>query len=501
LPSIIAPTQFLGGDWTKVLRYVPDWQRLPSSEDCWLALENLCVQREVLQDIHNVNQLLARFLPVPFPLDAGSPPEAKSQWDAEKVKVGKELSESLKLKDGEVAGRFQSPYWLLDIAATRSATGRPEVVFRGKLTNITDRRQNVSRINFKVWLDANAQPVVVPVEAEFLAAGETLDFSDLRVPATSRISGIQSVEQVLDLRYAPVKRVDRLVLGYLSNRYADQSLIGPEGPAFKEAKDAEGTGAAAAPTVEGAGRLGAAGGPTGPSGPSSTSSNGLERNRYLHRTEQVRRMPIGVVLVVDQSHIQDVQRAFANSRLRFQNVQIHWQRFRGALDGSQSGTPSMTTAPSGRPPAGGLRPTSPSSGPPGPVTPSSGGGGGGAGAGLETTAPSGRPGGGRPVPGGAGAPNTTAFQQLPDEAMTSLVELSIYGIASLYEKYPPRTPPAATPDGGLPGASPDAGLPAVPTNPGVPIPPATTAAGKGQSTVPPPPPTPPAPPPSPPDGR
>jgi hypothetical protein len=485
MPSIIAPTEFLGGSWRSVLLHVPDWQRLPSSEDCWLALENLCVQREVLQDIHNVNQLLARFLPDPQPLEANAAPDAKARWDARKAEVKKELNESLKLKDGEVAGRFLSPYWLLEIAAARSETGRPEIVFRGKLTNKTDRRQNVSRINFKVWLDANAQPAIVPVEAEFLASGESLTFSDIRVPATSRMSGISAVEQVLDLRYAPVKRVDRLALGYLSNRYADQRLVGPEGPAFKEAKDAEGANAAAAP-AEGAGRLGGA--TTGPSGPSSTSSNGLERDRYLHRTEQVRRMPIGVVLVVDQAHIQDVQRAFANSRLRFQNVQIHWQRFRGTLD-SGSGSASMTTPSPGSPSPGGFRgPGGGGSPAPPPVGGRPAAGGGGGAASPDAGPPSAGRGGGRPAAGGS--PSSGATQPVPDEAMTSLVELTIYGIASLYERYPPRpTEPAAV-----------AGTDAVPPgSPGVP-PTQSNPAAPGTS-APPAPPTPPAPPPSPPDGE
>lgn len=502
LPSIIAPTQFLSEDWTRVLRHVADWQKLPSSEDCWLALENLCVQREILRDIHAVNQLLAQFLPVPQPLAENATPEAKAQFEKDKANVDRELRESLKLKDGEVAGRFLSPYWVLDLAVTRSASGKPELIFRGKLTNISDRRQNVSRINFKVWMDPASQPAVVPVEAEFLAAGESLEFADVRVPTASRANRIHAVEQVLDLRYAPVKRVDRLVLGYLSNRYADQKLVGPEGPAFKEARDAEGAGAApAAAPIEGAGRMAGAGGSAAPSGPSSTSSNGLERDRYLHRTEQVRRMPIGLVLVVDQAHIQDVQRAFANSRLRFQNVQIHWQRFRGTLDGSQSGTPTMSTAPSTGSGAPGLRPAVPSSGgAPTPARPNSGGG---ASGGTDPgTALPGRPSGAPPAPGST-APG--GLRQLPDEAMTSLVEVSIYGIASLYERFPPRhaaplaagttqdagtVPPAALPPGSPP--APVAG--STPQTPA--IPPAS-----GQSSAPPPPPTPPTPPPIPPDGR
>ena len=42
-------------------------------------------------------------------------------------------------------------------------------------------------------------------------------------------------------------------------------------------------------------------------------------------------MPIGMVLIVDQGHVQDVLRALANSRLRFCDTQIHIERFRGSI--------------------------------------------------------------------------------------------------------------------------------------------------------------------------
>src|SRR5207302_9443295 len=86
---------------------------------------------------------------------------------------------------------------------------------------------------------------------------------------------------------------------------------------------------------------------TSGSGGGNVSSNGFVRDRYLHRTEQVRRMPIAVVMVVDQAHVQDVQRAFANSRLRFQNVQVHWQRFRGTFDMNEQ-SPQLRTEPGAR---------------------------------------------------------------------------------------------------------------------------------------------------------
>jgi hypothetical protein len=490
-PAIIAPTVFLDKNWTKVLKHRDEWKTLPSSEDCWLAMEDLCVQREVLNDIHAVNQLLARFLPVPQPpdetgLDAKGKQEAKAKYDAERAPVEKELRETLKVKEDEAVGRFISPNWQLDLAVARSATGKAgELIFRGKLTNVSERRQNVAKINFRVWLadrekDPTAAPAVVPVESEFVAAGEAINFEDIRVTAPSRANRIFAVEQVLDLRSAPVKRVERLVLGYLPNRYADQKLVAPEGPAFKEAKDAEP--ATPPPGSDGAPRDAGGFGGKGATGgnQANLSSNGLERNRYLHRTEQVRRMPIAVVLVVDPAHVQDVQRAFANSRLRFQNVQIHWQRFRGVLDLNEPSSPSLTNDPA----RGAQDDARPSRNAPG----------GAAASGTVTAGGPAQPppGAGRPPPiisgplrgkptfGGPQDP----LQSASEESMTNLVELTIYGIASLYEKYPPKPPQAAT------GEAP-------PTPPGSP-PPAAKPATPGSGV--PPPPTPPPPPPSPPDG-
>ena len=68
------------------------------------------------------------------------------------------------------------------------------------------------------------------------------------------------------------------------------------------------------------------------------------KRRHVEITPQVRRMPVGIVVIVDQAYIQDVLLAFANSSLRFQITQVTWQRFRGNL-GSDSASDS--TGPGG----------------------------------------------------------------------------------------------------------------------------------------------------------
>src|SRR5262249_24851854 len=117
---------------------------------------------------------------------------------------------------------------------------------------------------------------------------------------------------------------------------------------------------------------------------SNLTPNGLERLRYLDRTDQVRHMAIGMVLVVDQAHIQDVLRALANSRLRFQPTQYDWTRCHGVL-GTEGGVGM---------PGGSFRGGEAAGAPMGPVRPGMGGGPG------RPASPGGPGGPGGPGPGG-----------------------------------------------------------------------------------------------------
>src|SRR6185295_2505097 len=71
---------------------------------------------------------------------------------------------------------------------------------------------------------------------------------------------------------------------------------------------------------------GAGGGGTENTAPDLTP-NGISRSRYIDVTDQVRRMPVSVVMVIDQSYLQDVLAAFSNSdHMRYQITQYHWKR-------------------------------------------------------------------------------------------------------------------------------------------------------------------------------
>jgi hypothetical protein len=211
-----------------------------------------------------------------------------------------------------------------------------------------------------------------------------------------------------------------------------------------------------------------------------TKVNSIPRRRYMHVKEQARHLPFAMRLIVDQSHVHDVLAAFANSRLRIQITQISLQQTSnvsnaspqpGAPSGMSVGAPMMPTmgsmgAGSGLgmgygPGAGGSSGMNPAmmmvgSAPPGgrggmpggrmPGLPGVGSGGSG------TPKLPGSPGG----PGPDGVPGKEKPSDTPAAQDTArLVELALYGVATLYERFPPRKKPDEAP--AAPGAAPAPG--------------------------------------------
>jgi hypothetical protein len=494
LPKLITPTEFAGGWWSVLLNWKSEWKVVPSDEDVWLALEDICVYREILTCVADANMMLARF-------------EMK---DEKKDKaLADELTKTLKPQAGEVVRRFVSPYWQLDLAVARPEQGKPEYVFRGNLKNVSGRRQNVSRIDLKVWLTdparSNIEPAKVPIDADYLGVGETAAFKAKPVVSSAPRPGLFAVEQQLDQKYVPVKVVSRLILGYPSMRTANIPL--KQNKFSSDAADAvakeTGAPAGGAATPTGGGATDTPSSDAGGAAATSVSPAGLVRPRYIEVNEQVRRMPIGLVLVVDQAHVQDVMVAFANSRLRFQITQAQVRRFHGVLPPPTT----TTTPPPGSTPSGGEAP----SGDDRPGTPRGG---------IPPRMP-GYPGGGFPgggFPGGMnpgnippgmlsrfpalrgafpGAPPSAnpGEPQFMDEATANLVELGVYGIASLYQRYPPKAPPADA-SAAAPATTPETSTPPTPPTPPAtppaetPVPPAPPAGAPPTPSAPPPPPAP-----------
>jgi hypothetical protein len=157
----------------------------------------------------------------------------------------------------------------------------------------------------------------------------------------------------------------------------------------------------------------------------TTEPNKLVKSRYLHVTDQARSLPFAMTLIVEQNHIHDFLTQLAESQLRVQITQVGFQHVRDVT--SLAETLPGTEQPGG--PMGG-----PMGGPP----PMGSGGG-----------PPPKPGGPPPMGGtGPGGPNKPPTVLGPDP---NLVELNVYGIATLYEKFPiKKEEPKADPMNPLP---------------------------------------------------
>jgi hypothetical protein len=493
MADMVAPTQFNGG-WDKVLRHVNSWgNAVLSSEQIWLIMEDIWVQRSLLTAIRDVNQLISEFRRVKY------------------VKNGAVVDDPLReaREKDPLRRRFENRTWAVELEVKTEGTKR---YLTGRLINLTNRLQLMGINNtmiLNVWLNTvpNAPPFEFRIGGEFLpGAGTTktkkltdkdgketgkeetvpanvLEIDELTkdnlIPASyGDVTEIVKVEQVLDMRTVPVRRIEALELGFRDSRYAASQMFQPK---FKdwEAKEGDAASGTVATTPQPGGPMGntgtsldkpgMVGPPSGIGGPfgmpgmggsttSQTTHGGgsLEavingnKKRYITVNPQVRRMPVGIVVVVDQAYLQDVLLAFANSPLRFQITQVTWKRFRGTLDGlgtgggggGSSSDPvytgggnvsseftmpgpgkggSMFGPPMGfKPPVG--MPTSPG--------PSMGG--------MQPGMPAGGPSG--PFFGGSGTMTTVSESQLT----AGLIELSVYGVVSLYEKYSPEQATEAT---------------------------------------------------------
>jgi hypothetical protein len=237
----------------------------------------------------------------------------------------------------------------------------------------------------------------------------------------------------------------------------------------------------------------------------ATKVNHISRERYMHVTPQCRHLPLVLRVVLDQDHVHELLTAVANSRLRIQITQIqesHVQNLLpaaaggpagpgagpglGPMPGSGAGVgpvgpggPKMAGPGPGPGPGGDGRPRGGSSMPPGGIRPGSGFGGSGGVPGRPGIGPGGTPTGpGGPV--GPGMPTGRPDTATQAEENSALVELTIYGLASLYERPRLTQAPGATP--GAPGGAlaPVAPAPKAtgPTAPATPAPaPATSGPG------------------------
>lgn len=376
-------------DWYGQLRVILEWRgETPNTEEIWLAQEDLWVKRELLRAVRQANDSVAVFKrqqPAP------KPDKSKGEFDRQV---------------------FTNPTWKMEVAA---ASREGKGILRLRLTNISRRRQEV-RVDFDVSFRGTQATERVVIDGEPLAPGASLE---KEVPLTlsaqlGNAEGVAGVRQIFDWRTAPVKRVDQLAIGYHCPRTAAQAL---KAYPFLELKGDPKQGVMTE---------------------SEYTDEGLRRKRYSEISPEVRRMPVAIVVIVDQSNIQDFLSAFASSKLQVQTTQWHWERYRGEI--RPKGLPTLASK---RSPGAGGRPQPP---PP----PAAGGGDdeyieGPRGVGRPGARPGGRPGTPRPAsPAAPAIPSAPGAPRSYEDKEYELVQLTVYGIASLYERFPPNPRVKAT---------------------------------------------------------
>jgi hypothetical protein len=440
--------------------------------------------------------------------------------------------------------RYQNTSWELDLLFELNEQRQWVLRNTSKLTNVHAGRRTLPIFGLELQLAQGDVHKNLLLQGEPLAWGKSVELKDLNIKApivltnglratdpievrqilnwddsvlkeqastnTEAQAAAQSQAELLFWQNSPVKRIDSMELGFygLSDRV---SLLHPNTmkfhPRFKAAVDAAqadssgGTGdttpgapvpgGAAAPGPgpgPGPGGPGDAGGPMGmqtmASNPYLTPVNFFERRRYASVSAPVRRMPVGLVLIIDQAHLQEVLAAFtpSNSRVHFHPMQVIWQHVPGIQPPAQPFQDETTGAPFAGPPLPGGPPLATGSGRMRPGTgdddtrqPGPGGRGSsgrrmrmgkfdiespgpGAFGGMGSRGifpPIGSP----FAPGGYGAQITS--QTVEEDEDPNLVELQIYGLVSLYERFPPRPEePAATEGQPAPGAPGAPGTPA-----------------------------------------
>ncbi len=461
--QIQGQVQFRGGAETIIPPFSGNFeQKPPDSIELWLLQEDLAMERELLRIIRDTNDMIAT-----FHKQSGAPKLDKSKGEI----------------DHQI---FTNADFKLDLVL---AEEKGKKIFRCVLTNISKRRQSLG-IPFLVDVKgAGTQGFFA--DGEPLAPGASVVLKDkqggdqekeLSLQTQSGVlqgEVLQGVMQVYNWRTAPIKRIDMIKMGVQSNR--TQGALNPPGfdkaatdaalaaqqAAQSTSTDTGNTGGGTT-AMEGMMRMQRMGGERGGGGfgggggRGDQTKNGFEKNRYMSVSKQVRRIPILLAVVMDQAHVQDLLTVVANSKLRIQTTQVYWQRFHDDIKptfaeeskpGEGQKTPSTAPAPAMAKGAlggkGGMG-AGLDEGPRMRLGPAAGRGnagmnmGAGMGAGMADMMLQMRKrmAGAMGGMGAPGLPSTSApadaSTDIEPEEESNLVEVALYGIASLYERYPPK---------------------------------------------------------------
>jgi hypothetical protein len=443
------------GGYDNVMRPIDFPDRTPDAEECWIAQEDFWVKRELLYVVRDALSMAARLDPVADASDKKEEPAAKGAKPAADAKdkpaaEAPDKKAEAPAKDAKYLGRqvFRNASWEVTLLFDKDEQGKQRISPNSRIKNVHVSHREQTLGNPAVPIDGaffrlsqgeayvifNFQGEKVPWDKE-----RPLGF-DKGFPLSSAINPTQPVEleQIFDRGDTPIASVDEIRIPYVSARNANRPLVaappkrfgkteaaaatatptggagalggGPPGMTTMPTTTPAGTGAGLPAggfgmQTGGMGAMGGQGGATATGAQPSTDRTaniGLDRARYLFVTDQSRHLPLALTVTVDQSHLHEMLVAMANSKLRFQTTQVEFRR---------QSTGAGAAAPAGFPPPGGTgaavgdMPLTPSAPPPGFAPP------------------------GFRRPGSAPAAMTTPTLENPN-----LVEVTIYGVASLYER-------------------------------------------------------------------
>jgi hypothetical protein len=460
LTDLIHPAEYLGGLWSVVP--LQDWKnpdrKLPSREEIWLAQEDFWVKRELLYDLASAIAAVGHFKTL-------SDETFKTAEEAKQAKVPESVYKRV---------RFRNINWEVELLVERDVRKRWAIHPESQIKNVhpSRRTQTVANprtnrpLRFVLSDRSGRAGYFLTVSGEPLAWDASRSLGKRYAVDTFDFSVPFEMNQDFDWDYCPLRRVDAIVLGKHSHRTfpaglaARPDLKALDQPKTKPGEQPAATGTGGATPLPGTGMAGTgtasmqgrrarpAASMRGGGGSAAmreinipedpTPVNQINRARYLHVTQQCRHLPVALQVVCEQMHINDILAALANSRLRLQVTQTAF-RDSGPIEHEAPAERKEGKSPS--------RPETPADSPPG-------------GMGMARAQPAftegqGRPGfggrrrrrglgeggeeGSRRV-GGAAALDPTAD---PDRAALAppaenLVELAVYAVATLYERYPPN---------------------------------------------------------------
>jgi hypothetical protein len=369
----------------KFIRYVAqDWDvKKEFSKEAWIAQENIWIQKEIYQIIKRTNDDISKF-------HGGEEKGAKGKY------------------------HFRNPAFALELSLAEDKS------LSFKITNLLQRTQKLD-LNFRVKMSKTGDAPIVPISGLPLAPGkshvQTIKFDAKEAPRT----GVYGVDQLLTWETAAVKRIDHISIGSIAPddiSHSQRTFPDPLHPFDKKdlpkvEKNEEKPGEVLRPKGFG-GREEGFGGAGGGGANKTLLRHGLWTDRYIIEvSEQSRRIPVAVALIVDQDHVDRVLTHFNNSKLRFLELQVLLNHYSGTL------TPPATEEQKEKGGEGPLRPK------------------------------------GFGVPGGfggregfnPGGPGRPAAGNPPGDGqnLETNMELVVYGVMTLYQRYPPRPKDEKTP--------------------------------------------------------